>query len=97
MTFSGSVKGIDVTKGLDSGQLVMALLFIFFFFLPYPPQQKEQNKHFTKRFKVCFHSLSYSALLPQTLLGHTNQSLNCLNRSRARKPTAPAIFTSSVC
>lgn len=55
MTFSGRVKGIDVTKGLDSGQAVIALLFISFFF---PLQQKEQNKHFTKRFKVCFHSLT---------------------------------------
>lgn len=95
MTFSGRVKGIDVTKGLDSGQAVIALLFIFFFFSFL--QQKEQNKHFTKRFKVCFHSLSYLDLLPQTFLDHTNQKLNWLNHSKNRKPTAQAIFTFFVC
>lgn len=70
MTFSGRVKGIDVAKGLDSGQIVMALLFIF----THPIlQQKEQNKHFTKRFNVCFHSPSYLDLLPQTFLDHKSK------------------------
>lgn len=87
MTFSGRVKGTDVTTGLDSGQLVMALLFIFSF-PPHSLQLKEQNKHFTKRFKACFHPSSNLDLLPQTLLDHTNQKLNWLNYSKTRKPTA---------
>lgn len=92
MTFSGRVKGIDVTKGLDSGQAVIALLFISFFF---PSSRKSRTSILLRDLRFAF-TLLLRPPAPNILGWHKSKP-KLTKPQQNQKPSTQGTLTSFVC